>query len=168
MPSPNVSLIELGRDFDPVLENLFQFYLHDLSEWIPFDTANDGRFPFDIEEIRAPNSEFYLARADGAIAGFAVTGTATTLPTQVAANSIRDLFVLRRFRRNGVARQLATQLWNARPGEWRVRAPQSNVPSVLFWRVVISRYARGAYKEERRIVDGDPWLHFRFTAARSV
>src|SRR5947209_454946 len=92
----------------PTLENLFQLYTHDFSDfWVGREDGEleeDGRFPAYVhldsywtEPERTP----YLIRAGGHLAGFALVNrfSHSGLPLDFA---IAEFFVARKHRRGGV------------------------------------------------------------------
>ena len=147
-----------------MLRNLFEHYLHDMSEWFEIDTKADGGYSYDTSSIWKDGYEAYLAKVGDSITGFALVGSADEWLGKIGAHDVHEFFVLRRFRRNGMGQRMARLLWNERPGEWLVRVLEANSPAVPFWRASISSYSRGVYKEDERIVNGRSWRFFRFVS----
>jgi predicted acetyltransferase len=163
-----LSISKLGPDSEVVLRNLFQHYMHDMSEWFQFDTQSDGSYTYDTSSIWKKGYDVYLAKANDSIAGFALIGSAAEWLGDTGAHDVHEFFVLRRFRRSGFGQSMAIFVWDERPGQWLVRVLQANAPAVLFWRTAISGYSRGLYEEEGRIVNGRPWRFFRFVSTAAV
>jgi predicted acetyltransferase len=161
MPVSDLSIVRIGPESDDILRNLFEHYLHDMSEWFLFDTKADGRYAFDTSIIWERGYAAYLAKVGATIAGFALIGSAAEWLGE-GTHDVDEFFVLRRFRRSGIGEHMAGQLWSERPGEWLVRAFAANAPAVPFWRSAIASYSKGAFREERRMVNGHPWIYFRF------
>src|SRR5450432_2105692 len=159
----NVFISKIGPESEAVLRNLFQHYLHDMAEWFEIDTEPDGSYAYDFSSIWN-NYNVYLAKVDAAIAGFALIGSASEWLGEAGGHDVHEFFVIRRFRRSGFGKRMATILWSKYPGDWLVRVLESNVPAVLFWRSAISTYSCDSYKEEGRIVNGRPWRFFRFVS----
>ena len=164
MPSANLIVERVGPESAVVLRNLFEHYYHDMAEWFVFDTGPDGSYSEDTSGLWDQGYDAYLAKVDGALAGFALIGSADEWLGDIGAHDIHEFFVIRRHRRNAVGHRMAVQLWDERPGEWLVRVYEANVPAVPFWRNAIASYTRSAYQEERCIVNGRPWRYFRFAA----
>ncbi len=162
--SSNLTISKIGPESEIVLQNLFQHYLHDMSEWFDVDTKADGSFSYDTSVIWLNGYDTYLAKVGDSIAGFALVGSAAEWLGDVSAHDIHEFFVLRKFRRSGIGRKMATLLWNEYPGEWLVRVLETNAPAVAFWRTAISNYTCGSYQEEERIADGRAWRFFRFAS----
>jgi predicted acetyltransferase len=162
MSPSNLLISKIGLESRVVLRNLFEHYLHDMAEWLEFDTNADGSYSYDTSLVWEKGYDAYLAKVGDSIAGFALVGSATEWLGGIGAHDVHEFFVIRRFRRSGIGQRMATLLWNERPGEWLVRVFEANPPAVPFWRTAISSYSCGSYKEERHIVNGRPWRFFRF------
>src|SRR5262249_51116464 len=76
--------------------------------------------------------------------------------------------VLRRHRKEGVGRALATHLWREFPGEWLVRVLAANRPAVPFWRAAVRDFRGDAFEESVVQHRGREWIHLRFDAAPSA
>jgi predicted acetyltransferase len=155
---------KIGPESDGVLRSLFEHYLHDMAQWFEVPTEADGSYSYDTSRIWSQGYDVYLAKVDADLAGFAIVGSAIEWTGNRDASDVHEFFVLRRFRRNGFGRRMATLLWEERPGEWLVRALEANAPAVAFWRTAIASYSRGAYEEVERISKGRPWRFFRFVS----
>jgi predicted acetyltransferase len=163
--SPPLSISKIGPESDVLLRNLFEHYIHDMSEWFEIDTKADGSYSYDTSSVWANGYDAYLAKVGDSIAGFALVGSAQEWLGDIGAYEVHEFFVIRRFRRTGCGRKMATLVWNQRPGEWLVRVLEANAPAVLFWRTAIATHSPGSCKEEVRIVNGRPWRFFRFVGA---
>jgi predicted acetyltransferase len=145
----------------PVLENLFQLYTHDFSEFwsgrADGELQEDGRFEpyaylgsYWTEADRAP----VLIRADGHLAGFALINTFSHsgLPIDFA---VAEFFVARKHRRAGVGLAAACAIIRARPGQWEMAVARRNTAALPFWRRVAVAIAGPAVEEIDR--DNDLW-----------
>ena len=165
MSLPILLISKIGPDSDILLRNLFEHYIYDMSEWFEIDTKADGSYSYDTSLVWKTGYDAYLAKVGDSIAGFALVGSAVEWLGEIGAHDMHEFFVIRRFRRSGFGQRMAVVLWNKHPGEWLVRVLESNAPAVLFWRAVISSHSHGSYTEEGRIVNGRPWIFFRFTSS---
>src|SRR5712692_113950 len=117
----NLSISKVGPEAEIVLRNLFEHYLHDMSEWFEIDINADGSYSYNTSSIWNNGYEAYLAKVGHSIAGFALVGSAAEWLGDIGGHDVHEFFVLRRFRRSGFGQRMATLLWNERPGEWLVR-----------------------------------------------
>jgi predicted acetyltransferase len=164
MSPSDLVISRIWPESDLVLRNLFEHYIHDMAEWFEIDTKADGSHSYDTSVVWANGYEAYLAKIGNSIAGFAIIGSAIEWLGDTGAHDVHEFFVIRRFRRNGFGRRMATLLWNGRPGTWLVRVLESNAPAVVFWRTAIAGHWCGSYEEETRIVNERRWRFFRFVS----
>ena len=140
-----------------VLANLFQYYVYDLSDVVDVDVAADGRFvlpSFDAywsDPWRHP----HLVRVDGTVAGFALVHQRSRLTGDAKTWDIAEFFVMRKYRRQGVGKAVATRVFDSFRGKWEVRERKANVAAIAFWRSVIAAYTKGAFTET--VLDDERW-----------
>ncbi len=168
MSPSHLSLAKIGPESDLLLQNLLNQYIQEMAEWFAVPTRADGSYFYDTSSIWEHGHGAYLARIDDSLAGFALVGSAAEWLGDIGGQDVREFFIIRRFRKSGFGEKMATLLWNERPGEWLVRALAANTPAALFWRAAIATYTHGSYEEQERVVNGRPWLFFRFTAYLSL
>lgn len=61
------------KDADPVLRNLFEFYLHDMAEWFRFDQLPSGNYTHDTAPYWMPGRKVHLLYANDVPIGFGLT-----------------------------------------------------------------------------------------------
>jgi len=123
-----------------LLENLFQFYVYDFSEFAALETAGfafaaDGRFasyPWFDDYWRDPDRWPLLIRAAGELAGFALVNTHSHRGGSVERN-MAEFFVARRYRRGGIATAALHLILAAHPGRWEVAVGERNAAALAFW-----------------------------------
>ncbi|HTA88000.1 MAG TPA: GNAT family N-acetyltransferase [Polyangiaceae bacterium] len=157
----------------PVLENLLELYLHDLSAVFPnVAIGADGRFGYRRLSLywSEPTVRFpFLVRRAGQLAGFVLAVHGSTAGAEPEAFDIAEFFVLRNQRRAGVGRLAARALWNRLPGRWTVRVSEGNVDALPFWTSVIHEYTAGQATHRERAGTAHPWRVFDFeTMPRSA
>lgn len=155
------TISRIGPGSDVLLRNLFEHYIHDMAEWFEIDTKADGSYSYDTSLIWERGYDVWLAKAGDSIAGFAIVGSASA-PGGNSAHDMREFFVIRRFRRNGFGDKMAAALWENYSGDWLIRVLQLNAPAAMFWRAVVSLQSQSSYSEEVVMVNGRPWIYFRF------
>jgi predicted acetyltransferase len=154
MTPSDLLLSKIGPESDALLRKLFEHYCRDMAQWFDLPPG----FVYDTSAMWARGDEVYLAHVAGEIDGFAIIGS------DEGVLDIREFFVMRSYRRNGVGQGMATLLWNEHPGKWLVRVLEANAPAVQFWRAAIASYSKGEYQEEGHIAKGSSWRYFRFLA----
>jgi predicted acetyltransferase len=135
------------------LSNLFQLYLYDFSVYFCDDPGEqigeDGLYDpgFEMARYFEPSGyRAYLGRVDGRLAGFALV-TEQVQHRVGPGRLIEDFFVLRCYRRRGVGRSMAFQLFDTFRGYWEIAQIASNKPAQAFWRKVIGEYTQRRYRE---------------------
>ena len=158
MGEPTVEVREAPIEQKPVLERLAQLYLYDFSEFAGGDVGESGLFEYMAylgDYWREPDRFPFLIRADGKIAGFALVAPHSALRQSGPVSWMAEFFVMRKYRRQGVGRAAAFQVFDRFPGRWEVAEITSNVGAQAFWRKVIGEYTGGRFKETA--LDSDRW-----------
>jgi predicted acetyltransferase len=167
--APDVVISLASVSEAPVLENLLELYIHDLSAVFPDMTIGpDGRFGYPklSRYWSEPNVRFpFLVRRAGQLAGFVLAVHGTTAGAEPDGFDIAEFFVLRNQRRAGVGRLAARALWNRLPGHWTVRVSEGNLGALPFWASVIQEYSAGRVTQSERPGKPHPWRVFHFEAA---
>ena len=165
-----VSIQSVGPEAAPLLSNLLELYIHDMSEVFPVKLGPDGRFGYEKlpSYWSEPDTRYaFLITYGGEIAGFALVtrGSPATLePTDL---DVAEFFVLRSCRRNGVGRRAARQLWDRVRGNWVVRVSDANRAGLHFWRDVVREYSGGHCAETLRPGQSHGWTVFTFASRPS-
>lgn len=152
-----IDLARASIDDAARLTHLFQYYVYDLSETVGLDCGEDGRFAlpsFDAywsDTWRHP----HLVRVDGKLAGFALVHRRSRITGDDNTWDVAEFFVMRKYRRRGVGKTVATRLFEAHRGPWEVRELAANHRAIAFWRRVIADYTRGAFTET--VLDDERW-----------
>jgi predicted acetyltransferase len=164
----NIELLEPGPDQIPVLRQLMQLYLYDLGSLDGWDISEDGTYgnADRIEHFWTDGQrQRYLVRVDGKLSGFVLTRSGTYFSGETA-HEISEFFILRKYRRQGVGRSVATRLFDGFDGTWEVAVMQTNTPAQHFWRAVIVEYTGGQYEEFSAHHGPTDFVVFRFSGGR--
>ncbi len=123
--SRSLVISKIGSESDILLRNLAEHYCHDMSEWFDLDTGADGRYSYDTASVWANRYDVYLAKVDKSIAGFALIGSASEWLGDVGTHDVHEFFSMRRFRRQGIGRRMASFLWHEYPGRMAGQSTRS-------------------------------------------
>ena len=145
----NVKLTKASRENISVLENLMQFYIYDFSEFVELDVKEDGLFEpyaslreyWDNENERFP----YFIKVGERYLGFVLVKYITLSDRNYF--SMAEFFIMRKYRRKGIGRSIAEQVFNMHKGQWQIYQKESNRPAQVFWRKIITDYTKGQFKE---------------------
>ena len=155
----NVKLIKASHEHKAVIKNLMQFYMYDFSEYIKSDVEADGLFAayqnledyWNEEAHKFP----YVVTKDEKYVGFVLVRFIQSAERNFF--SIAEFFVMKKYRRAGIGKSIANQIFSLHKGQWEVYQKESNKPARIFWNKVIDEYTNGQFKERlengRRIQD---------------
>lgn len=159
----SVTLTPAPASQAPLLQNLFQLYTHDFSEfWAGTargELGPDGRFEaYPLDEYgywRSPGCAAWFIHHEGALAGFALVNDHAHSGEATDAN-VAEFFVLRKHRGSGVGARAARALFAQRPGTWEVAVARKNLPALAFWRKTLAGSAGVSELRELDLRD-DRW-----------
>lgn len=151
----NVTIQRATPSDRSILRNLLELYLHDLSEFWPYELNEHGKFEYPTLDyyLREPEYAAFLFKVDGKLAGFALVNNDVCLPQN--ERWMAQFFVLRKYRRNGIARHAAMQLFELMPGRWEIGEIPANLGAQIFWRKTIAEYTKGNFSEVA--MDDEVW-----------
>ncbi len=143
----SVTITEAGLDQRAVVANLLELYEYDFTEFDGTDLGDDGRYGYEYLDYywREPGRHAFLIRVADKLAGLVLVRTIEAGHNPL--RSIAEFFIMRKYRRRGVGRMVAMQVFDMFPGRWTVGQEANNLPSQAFWRNVIREYTGGRYTE---------------------
>ncbi|MCR8656691.1 GNAT family N-acetyltransferase [Paenibacillus endoradicis] len=155
----NYELIKATEDYKDVLRNLMQFYIYDFSEFVKCDVEDDGLFgtyPHLEDYWREVNHRFpYVIKQNDKYVGFVLVRLIESKERNYF--SIAEFFILKKYRKEGIGKAVAKQIFNLHKGQWEVYQIETNKPAQLFWNKTINEYTQGNFKErienKRKIQD---------------
>lgn len=136
-------------DEKSVLRNLMELCQHDYSEFDQADVNEHGIFGYKYLDNYWTEAERYpfLVRISGKLAGFVLVRAVDT-QNKPPTHAVTEFFVLRKYRRQGIGREVVWQIFDRFPGKWSIYQEEGNLPAQSFWRQVIGEYTQGVYTEE--------------------
>lgn len=153
-----VNLVEVPYDQKFILKQLLELYEYDFSEFNNNDVNEYGMYGYKYldhywtEDSRHP----FFIKANGQLAGFVLINGFCYLYENVQAHAIAEFFVMRKYRRYGIGKTAATQVFDQFKGNWEVLQHGNNDASKLFWKNVIHTYTSGSY--EIKDVTTEHWI----------
>lgn len=164
MPIENFKVSLADETATQLLTNLYQLYIHDMSDWFEIETGPDGRFASNMEAFWADDKSVLIAWVGDQPVGFAVIQSAEQYTADPSGFDVKEFFVLRRYRRTGAGTQFIRHIWKSRPGQWIIRVVGNNRPAVPFWRSVVTAFTDNEYHEEKVLRDGNEWIYLTFVS----
>jgi predicted acetyltransferase len=133
-----------------LFQNLLQLYMYDFTEFTDVDINQNGLFnifqDFDSYWIEQDDNRPYIIRKNDNIAGFALVKIITTDIRRY--NYLAHFFVMRKYRRQGLGKEIARILFDSQKGEWELYQLDRNEPAQIFWTRIINEYTNGNYEEK--------------------
>jgi len=144
----HIEVIRVEEDQKSVLRQLIELYEYDFSEFNGRDVNNCGLYDYKYldhywtESGRDP----FFVMVNNRYAGFVLVGNHCYLHEAAQARTIAEFFIMRKYRRNGVGKEVAGRIFDMFKGNWEVLQHGDNEPSKLFWKRVIEEYTGGRFK----------------------
>jgi predicted acetyltransferase len=133
-----------------LFKNLLQLYMYDFTEFTDVDINGDGLYnifsDFDSYWLEQKQNQPYIVRVNEAIAGFALIQEVTNELRKY--NYLAHFFIMRKYRRQGIGKEVAIQLFHSLKGEWELYQLERNEPAQKFWKKIINEYTNGNYREK--------------------
>ena len=156
----NFELIYGSKDCINVVNNLMQFYIYDFSEFLSYDVEEDGLYKayaglekyWEEEDSKFP----YIIKKGDKYVGFVLVDK---YKLDEDFFSIAEFFIMKKYRREGMGKAAARQLFTLHRGNWRIHQRETNVGAQVFWRKIINEYTHGQFSE--RLENGRRIQNFR-------
>lgn len=134
-----------------VLRHLIELYNYDFSEFTDEDVNEFGLYDYKFLDYywTEPDRYPFFIKVDGQYAGFALVRK----HGDMAAFSMAEFFVMKKYRKMGVGKTVALYLFNMFKGKWELSAVEENVPAQMFWRKVIHEHSNGKFSEKNSDFD---------------
>jgi predicted acetyltransferase len=151
-----IDLLPATINDKPVLRNLMELYEYDFSEYENSDVDDHGLYGYRYLDHywTEPGRYAFLVRVDRRLAGFVLLRDIHDNPGS-PTHHMAEFFILKKFRRRGVGREVACRIFDLFPGRWRVAEEKANQCAQLFWHRVIDVYTGGNFEEMD--LDNEEW-----------
>ena len=150
----SLQLIATTAEQLPLIRNLYQFYAYESSDWEQEDVEVDGRFyvhdPYLALYWQRPGWSAQLILLDGFIAGFLLIERSEI--AGVEALEFADLFLLKKYRRQGIGRALVEQVILASQQPWVVSFYPQDPLAVPFWQALLRELP---FRSVQQLADAD-------------
>jgi predicted acetyltransferase len=158
-----MELLRVSFENKIILRNLMELYQYDMSQYEE-ERDNDvneyGLFDYKYldhywtEEGRHP----FFVMISGKLAGFVLVREITVAGDSSSKYSMAEFFILRKYRRQGIGKEVAYIVFKMFKGKWSVSWLNKNLPAKTFWTGIISEYTGGEYSEST--YTGKPSVEF--------
>ncbi len=151
----NIQLQIPSRSDRNLVRRLMELYQYDFSEFDGQDLDEHGCFGYgDLDYFWfEPTHAVFLVTVDEKLAGFVLIDNEVVVTDN--ERSVTEFFIMRKYRRQGVGKQVAIEVFRRLPAKWEVRVIEQNISALDFWRRVIAEYTQDKFQE--KWLDNDEW-----------
>jgi len=175
--NPIIKIVAASLEDYSLIQNMARFYVYDISRYCGNISAgwalpNDGLYEsFDFKNyFEDPSRKAFRITVNQEQAGFILLNQVVIFSD--SKWNVDEFFIIAKFQRCGIGRQVATMLWDMYSGSWEVSVIPENKPAVLFWTKTISNYTQNEFLREIITVPFDKEqpkrILFRFNTKRSI
>lgn len=142
-----IDLIKIKKEQRNILENLFFYYVYDMSEYMKWNPDHEGKFSYDSSRFdlywEQKDHIPYFIYVGSELAGFVLI---RRYPSDLSMYDIAQFFVLRKFKGKGVGKEVLAKVVNAFPGKWQIRVLLENSGALSFWRSAVFNIVGEKYR----------------------
>jgi predicted acetyltransferase len=140
----------------PIIQNLAQFYIYDVSRECGFSISENGLYePNDYKSyVLEPLKKAFFIKVMNEIAGFVLLSQ-KTLESGNASHKIDQFFILAKFQHKGIGREVVFQILEKYSGQFEAYVLPQNKKALLFWHKVIGKYTNEKYISETKTISYD-------------
>lgn len=164
-PSPIcIEILPALHEQEPILANLLELYVYDFSEFMDLKLDAVGRFGYPQLPLywTEPHRFPFLIAVDGHWAGFVFVHKGSRISGDENIWDMAEFFILRGYRRLGIGKQVAAEIWKKFPGTWEVRVIDQNQKAIAFWERAIADFTGTTVDPIPFKNDGKSWHVFSF------
>ncbi|HCE3663416.1 TPA: GNAT family N-acetyltransferase [Vibrio parahaemolyticus] len=155
-----VFLKRIEADSRHILENLFPYYVYDMSEFMKWDPDLNGLYTFKSSTLDCYWSDTshvpYFIYVGKDLAGFVLV---RKYPSSPEILDIDQFFVLRKFKGQGIGKSAFKEVVNRHVGKWQIRVLKENEAALKFWLSAVSDIV-GCNYDDCLDIDVDLEMHF--------
>ena len=144
----NVELQRVKLEEREILSNLLEKYDYEFSQYDNRDVNKLGLYGYQYLDYywTEKNRWAYFIIVDGNFAGFVMVIDLPEVDDRDTDFQIAEFFVMYKYRRSGVGKKAFFKVLDIHKGKWQLKLHPKNLPSVYFWKKVISDYTNGNYE----------------------
>lgn len=130
-----------------ILRNLLEKYDYEFSQYDQLDVNALGLYGYRYLDHywTEKNRWAFFAKVDSKLAGFAMVSDYPEVP-EPTDYCLSEFFVLHKYRRQGIGRQIATRVFSMFRGRWQLKRHPKNTRAAHFWDSVIDEYTGGQFQ----------------------
>ncbi|WP_212980866.1 GNAT family N-acetyltransferase [Paenibacillus azoreducens] len=161
----SIELVQVKRSEKHILENLYQLYEYDFSEYTKLDIDKDGRYAVSIDYYWEGDGRWrpYFIKVSENVAGFVVVLLEDMDLNPDPDHVVYDFMILKKYRRQGIGYTAACKTFELYQANWKLAQMEANKGAISFWRKVIHDITNGKYTENYR---DDRKMYFQFFSTK--
>ena len=142
-----MELIPVREDEKEILRNLLEKYDYEFSQYTLEDVNPLGLFGYSRVDHywTDPNRWAFFIKVDGRLAGFVMVNDHSELEEPIDY-AMAEFCVLYKYRRQGVGKKAAFEIFERFPGTWELKYHPKNTASEKFWHSAVGEYTHGNYR----------------------
>lgn len=150
-----IELVRAEEEQREILAHLIELYEYDFSEYENSDVNSYGLYGYSYLDYywTEENRYAYFIKVDSRLAGFVMICDYCYVSKEKGTKSLAEFFVMKKYRRQGVGRYVAKEIFQKHPGKWELTVHPNNPISHKFWNSVISENAKGEIKVVEQVED---------------
>ncbi|MCX7121661.1 MAG: GNAT family N-acetyltransferase [Gammaproteobacteria bacterium] len=160
-----IKLILATMDDYPIIQNMASYYAYDISEYMEWAQQKDGTHSIGIDFIKywkTENTFPFIIKYEDELVGFVIVDQ--NVSDVKNDFNIAQFFILRKFLRKGIGKNVAFQCFDKFIGKWEAFVMPGNEGAYRFWRKIIGNYTNNKFKEFTRIVNKNTRNIFEFNS----
>jgi predicted acetyltransferase len=160
----NIEVTPALPEQQSILANLLELYVYDFSEFLELHLGADGRFGYEQLPLywKETNRYPFLVKVNGYLAGFVFVHKGSQISGDENVWDMAQFFILHGYRRLGIGKQVAHEIWQRFPGIWEVRVIARNQKAKIFWERAIAEFTGKAIESVSFDKAGENWHLFSF------
>ncbi|WP_188989198.1 GNAT family N-acetyltransferase [Paenibacillus nasutitermitis] len=159
----SIELITADEHDKPILRNLMQYYQYDSSAYTNEDPGRFGLFDYKYldhywtdQGKEEEGRQAFLVKVNHMLGGFVLVNNHSILKKPGnETKTIAEFFIMRKWRRQGVGKEVAYKTFEIHKGIWEIKQEKENIGAQRFWENVINEYTAGNFKRVESV--GDDW-----------
>ncbi|MDR0266527.1 GNAT family N-acetyltransferase [Paenibacillus sp.] len=147
-----IEIVPVKQSEKHILENLYQLYEYDFSEYTKLDIDKDGKYPVNIDFYWEGDGRWkpYFIKMSGTVMGFVIALLENMDVNPDPDHVVYDFMILKKYRRQGVGYSAAFKTFELYQANWKLAQMEANQGAIFFWRKVIHDFTNGKYTENYR------------------
>ena len=128
-------------DEKPLVKKMLELHLYDMSVFDDYDLSKFGEYGYRYLDLYWTETERFpfILRVNQKLAGFALINKFAHIGRVDGA--VAEFFILKKYRRRGIGKKLAFEIFQQFLGRWEVCTSANNIVAEKFWQNIIEQFA---------------------------